>query len=72
MIFCIVYKNLDTFFLRFVTIPSFDRQMDGQTDGQTDGRTDTFLATRPLYIQCSAVKMISTNRKLSYTVIKPL
>jgi len=27
--------------------------MDRQTDGPTDRQTDTFLATRPLCIQCS-------------------
>jgi len=32
---------------------------DGQTDAQTDGQTDTFLATRPPFIQCSAVKRLS-------------
>ena len=52
-------KNLDRFFFRFVTIHAFDGQTDGRT---TDRQTDNFLLTRPLCIQCSALK---TKPKLS-------
>jgi len=34
------------------------RLTDKQTDRRTDGRTDSFLLTRPLCIQCSAVKTV--------------
>jgi len=42
---------VDRFYFRYVTMHAFDRQ--------TDGQTDSFLLTRPLCIQCSAVKMIT-------------
>jgi len=51
MFFFVWYKNVDRFYFRYVTMHAFDRQ--------TDGQTDSFLLTRPLCIQCSAVKMIT-------------
>ena len=47
--------NLDRFFFRFVTIRAFDGHDTDRGERQTD-KTDTFLATRPPYIECSAVK----------------
>jgi len=44
-------KDLDRFFLRFVTIHAFD----GQADRRTDRQADIFLATRLPCIQCRAV-----------------
>ena len=52
-------KNRERFFFRSVTIQAFYRQ--------TDGRTDTFLATRPPFIQCSAVKIFSSVLGKSYS-----
>jgi len=59
-----MYKNLDRFFFRFVTMHAFDRQTDRQTPFSR-------VATRPPCIQCSAVKTFAV-RYCSITELAPL